>query len=144
MELLKELKHHRKGLINIQNKDNECFRWCHIRHLNPQKKDTQRVKKIDMEFLPKLDYTDVKLPVSVKHYCKVEKQNNINVNVFSYEDKTPFPIYISKEKHENVLHSLLIKDHYVLINDFNRFMYNQTMHKEKKHFCMHCMQCCAG
>ena len=71
----------------------------------------------------------------------MEKQNNINVNVFGYEDKVPFPIYISKEKHENVLNLLLIKNHYVLINDFNRFMYNQTKHHEKKHFCMHCMQC---
>ena len=31
--------------------------------------------------------------------------------------------------------------HYVLIKDFNKFMYNQTKHKERKHFCMHCLQC---
>ena len=31
--------------------------------------------------------------------------------------------------------------HYVLIRDFNRFMFNQTKHKERKHFCMHCLQC---
>ena len=23
-----------KGLIDIQNYDNECFKWCHVRHLN--------------------------------------------------------------------------------------------------------------
>ena len=33
------------------------------------------------------------------------------------------------------------KKHYVLINDFNSFMYNQTKHKERKHFCMYCLQC---
>ena len=32
-------------------------------------------------------------------------------------------------------------DHYVLIKDFNKFMNNQTKHKERKHFCMHCLQC---
>ena len=37
----------KKGLINIKNKDDECFRWCHIRHLNPQGKDPQRIKKDD-------------------------------------------------------------------------------------------------
>ena len=37
------LRNPKKGLINIKNKDNECFRWCHIRHLNPQKKDSQRI-----------------------------------------------------------------------------------------------------
>ena len=98
VELPKELQNCKKGLINIQNQDNECFRWCHIRHLNPQ-----RVKKTDKEFASKLDYTNVKFPGLVKDYCMVEKQNNINVNVNSYEDKTPFPIYLSKEKHENVL-----------------------------------------
>ena len=33
------------------------------------------------------------------------------------------------------------KKHYVLIKDFNRFMYNQSKHKERKHFCMYCLQC---
>ena len=39
---------------------------------------------------------------------------------------------------------LITKDenkHYVLIKDFNKFMYQQTKHKERKHFCMHCLQC---
>ena len=36
IELPTELKNPKKGLINIKNKDDECFRWCHIRHLNPQ------------------------------------------------------------------------------------------------------------
>ena len=30
------LQNSAKGLINLQNKDDECFRWCHIRYLNPQ------------------------------------------------------------------------------------------------------------
>ena len=29
----------------------------------------------------------------------------------------------------------------MLIEDFNKFMFNQTKHKERKHFCMHCLQC---
>ena len=31
--------------------------------------------------------------------------------------------------------------HYVLIKDFNRFMFNQTKHEHRKHFCMYCLQC---
>ena len=30
IELPTELKNPKKGLINIRNKDDECFRWCHI------------------------------------------------------------------------------------------------------------------
>ena len=33
------------------------------------------------------------------------------------------------------------KGHYVLIRDFNTFMYNQSKHKERKHFYMYCLQC---
>ena len=31
----------------IDSINNHCFRWCHIRHFNPQKKDPQRIKKED-------------------------------------------------------------------------------------------------
>ena len=36
IELPMELRNSKKGLINMKNEDEECFRWCHIRHLNPQ------------------------------------------------------------------------------------------------------------
>lgn len=92
-----------------------------------------------------LNYQGVEFPVATKHYGKIEEQNNININVFGYEDKQIYPIYISKQNNENVLNLLLISDgekkHYVLIKDFNRMMYNKTKHKERKHFCMHCLQC---
>ena len=36
IKLPKELDHPRKGLINVQNNnDNECFKWCLVRYLNP-------------------------------------------------------------------------------------------------------------
>ena len=47
IELPTELRNSKKGLINMKNKDEECFRWCHIRHLNLQEKDSQRIKKED-------------------------------------------------------------------------------------------------
>ena len=145
IELPEELKHHLKGLINLKNKDNECFRWCHIRYLNHQDKNPQRIKKSDKEFIKKLDYSGIEFPVATKQYNKIEKQNEININVFGYENKQPYPIYISKEKYEKHLELLLITEdenkHYVLIKDFNRFMFNQTKHEHRKHFCMYCLQC---
>ena len=145
IELPQELRNSAKSFINMKNEDNECFRWCHIRHLNPQDKNPQRIKKVDKQFFEKLDYSGIEFPVATKQYNKIEKQNNININVFGYENKQPYPIYVSKERNEDCLNLLIIteneKRHYVLIKDFNRFMCNQTKHKEKKHFCMHCLQC---
>ena len=144
-KLPEELRNSAKGLINLKNQDNECFRWCHIRHLNPQNKHPERIKKCDKDYVNELNYEGVTFPVAIKQYNKIEKQNNIRINVFGYEDKQPFPIYISKEKFEDQMDLLLITEgknkHYVLINDFNKFMYNQTLHKERKHFCRYCLQC---
>ena len=92
-----------------------------------------------------LNYDGIDFPLSQKHYNKVEKQNSIRINVFGYEDGQPFPIHISKETLEDQMNLLLItkdeKKHYVLIKDFNAFMYNQSKHKGRKHFCMYCLQC---
>ena len=51
IKLPQELRNSGKGLINMKNEDNECFRWCHIRHLNPQDKDPQRIKKSDKQYI---------------------------------------------------------------------------------------------
>ena len=143
--LPKELQNSAKGIINMKNNDDECFRWCHIRHLLPQNKDPQRIKKCDKKYVEKLDYSGIEFPVSVKQYKKIEKQNSINVNVFGYEEGQPFPIHVSKEKFDSCLNLLLITEgevkHYCLIKDFNKFMHNQTKHNGRKHFCMYCLQC---
>ena len=145
IKLPTELRHNNKGLINMKNEDNECFRWCHIRHLNPQDKDAQRIKKSDKAFVVNLDYSGIEFPVTTKQYNKIEKQNEININVFGYENKQKYPIHVSKEKYEDCMNLLLITEnenkHYVLIKDFNKFMYDTTKHESRKHFCMHCLQC---
>ena len=35
MDLPVKLRSPRKRLINIKNKDQKCFLWCHVRHINP-------------------------------------------------------------------------------------------------------------
>ena len=91
IELPTELGNPKKGLINIKNKDVECFRWCHIRHLNPQEKDPQRIKKEDKKMINELNYEGIEFPVSQKHYNKAKKQNSIRINVFGFENGQPFP-----------------------------------------------------
>ena len=143
--LPKELRNPAKGIINMKNNDNECFRWCHIRQLLPQNNNPQRIKECDKKYVEKLDYSGIEFPVSVKQYNKIEKQNNIRVNVFGYEEKQPYVIYVSKEKFNSCLNLLLITrggvKHYCLIKDFNKFMHSQTNHNGRKHFCMYCLQC---
>ena len=42
-----ELRNSSRGLVNLKNEDNKCFRWSHIRYLNPQEKNPQRIIKSD-------------------------------------------------------------------------------------------------
>ena len=146
IELPTELGNSKKELINIRNKDDECFRWCHVWHLNPHEKDPQRIKRDDKQYVDKLNYYNgITFPVSQKQYKKIEKQNSIKINIFGYKERQPYPIHISKETFKDQLNLLLIteeeKKHYVLIRIFNRFMYSQSKHKERNQFCMCCLQC---
>ena len=81
-KLPEELSNSMKGLINIKNEDDECFRWCHIRNLNPVKVHPERVTQADREYVKKLDYTGVTFPVTLKDMDRIERQNQINVSVF--------------------------------------------------------------
>ena len=55
-------------------------------------------------------------------------------------------IRFTYQKRNSIMLNLLLitkgkEQHCVLIKDFNKFMYNQTKHARRKHFCMHCLQC---
>ena len=69
-------------------------------------------------------------------FSKIETKNNICVNVFCYENKLIFPIYIWDQNFENSMDLLLIidenKSDYVYIKYFDRFMFHKT--KNKKYF----------
>ena len=131
-----ELKHPRKGLINIKSNDQKCFLWCHVRHINPVKDHPRRITKIDRDFANNLNYDGIKFSVQEKDFKKVEVQNNICVNVFGYENKLVFPVYISDQTFKSSIDLLLLiddyKSHYVYIKDFNTFMFHKTKNKNKK------------
>ena len=63
MGLPVKLKSPRKGLINIKNKDQKCFLWCHVRHINPSKKHPKRILKTDKNISEKRDYDRIAFPV---------------------------------------------------------------------------------
>ena len=45
--LPKVLNNSMKSLINLKNKDHKCFMWCHVRLINPQNRNTERINKQD-------------------------------------------------------------------------------------------------
>ena len=119
--------------------------WCHTRHLNLVEKNPQRIAKEDRKLVNKLDYEGISFPVSKKDYCRIKMQNKICINVFSYENKLTYLVYLSDQKFENCMDLLLISDecksHYAYIKDFDRFMFSKTKTKNNKCFYRGCLQC---
>ena len=93
IKLPKEFYHPIKGLINIQNiDDNECFKWCLVRYLSRGDHYPVRITSF---------------PVKIRDIHKIEKKNSIGISIFGYESKEEYPIYVSKqcceEKHVDLL-----------------------------------------
>ena len=147
MKLHTELRSPKKGLINIKNKDQKCFLWCHhVRHINPVEIHPERITERDKKLAKELDYDDeFNFPVQERYFSKIETRSNICINVFCYANRLTFPIYVSDQKFQNSMDLLPIidgdKSHYVYIKDFNRFMFHKTKNKNKKDFCKSCLQC---
>ena len=131
------------GLINPKNKDHKCFMWCHVRLINPTNSHPERINKQDKNIAANLNYSDIAFPLDINDYEKNEDRFQMQVNVFGYEHKV-YPLHISKKPYNQTLNLLLItekdKSHYVFIKDFNRLMFSRTKHKDKKHYCMSCLQ----
>ena len=144
IELPDELNHPKKGLINIKSKDDKCFLWCHVRQLNLVDDHCTRISKRDKRIASTLDYSVINFPVCEKDYSGLEDKNCIKINVFSYEGKTIYPIYVSDKNFNGNMDLLLIffedRSHYVYIKDFDRLMFSITKNKNKKHVFRRCLQ----
>ena len=97
IKLLKELDHPRKGLINIQNiDDNECFKWSIAKYLNPANHHQARITKADKDLPKKLDFKDTKFPVKLETSTKVKKRISSALVFLAMRIKEKHPIYVSK------------------------------------------------
>ena len=78
---------------------------------------------------------------------RITKADKNMVNDLDY-DGLVYPDHISDRTFEDCIYLLLIteggRSHYGYIKDFNRFMYNKTKCKPKKHFWKYCLHCFSG
>jgi hypothetical protein len=150
MKLPADISNSMCGLINMKNDDKKCFMWSHVRHLNPKVRRATDITQSDRNFRVNLDYKGIDFPVKISDIDKIERKNSIGISVFGYKGKKQFyPIRITKANHEDHMELLLLGDddggkHYVLIKDVNRMLCSVSKHKEKKHFCLHCLHSCTS
>ena len=142
IKLLKELDHPRKGLINIQNiDDNECFKWSIVKYLNHANRHSAWITNADKDFAKKLDFEDIKFPVKIRGIHKIKKKKRIPsslVFLVMKERKNIQSMYqrmLWRKTCWLIIDRRRRKKHYALINDFNRFVHDHSLHRGRKYFC---------
>ena len=70
----------------------------------------KKITKEDKKLVSDLDYDGTEFAMREKDFSKIEKKNNICINVFCYENKLNFPIYLSDQKFEKSMDLLHIID----------------------------------
>ena len=107
IELPRRLKNSMKGLINIKNNNNNCFLFCHIRHLNPLKMHPERIKKADKNMVNDVDYEGIEFPISKKILARLKKRRIFEKNIWKeeeylnlhyYANNMVYPAYVSNGK----------------------------------------------
>ena len=137
----------KNAIINMKNQDEECFKWCILRALNPKNKNAERVDSDLKSKVETLNMQGIRYPVSFRDIDRFESQNpEISITVLGYnKNERVYPLKVSKYtgcKHDIVL--LLIKDgeksHYCLVKNTSALLVSQiNNHKGTSHICLNCI-----
>lgn len=136
-----------KGLCNVVNNDNECFKWSVLACIHPQGKNGTRQSKYE-EYKDELKFPEGYNKEKGFEYegnevKKFEDLNNIAINIYGKTRKNGvYPLRISQRKLEDQKEANLwyIEDetnkHYVAITNFNTFMAKSG---RQMYYCQSCL-----
>ena len=136
----------KKAVINLNNKDNQCFMWAVTRALHPAKDNPGRIDKNLIKSTENFNSDGITFPVDLKQIDRFEKQNpTISVNVFGYEKKKVTILRKTENyKRENIVDLLIISkgevQHYCVIKNLSRLISSQhNKHPGGKYPCRGCL-----
>ena len=130
----------KKAVINMENDDEQCFKWAVTRALNPVDRDSERVTKILKKQSEKYNWNDIEFPTKLKDIHKFEKNNNVNVNVSDSETKKVYTLRLSKTEHEETVNLFLYNEHYGVVKNLSRLVSSQVNKQDHKKFiCLRCL-----
>jgi uncharacterized C2H2 Zn-finger protein len=121
------------GLINVQSTDNRCFLYSVLAGLHRDLKNPTDYKS----YAPHLnEIVWEEYPMSLTDIPRFERQNNVRVHVYGYENAIVFPLKISEFASEREVFLLLLNDqHYCCISDFNKLLGRTNT---RNAFCKYC------
>jgi len=120
------------------------FLWCILASLHPTENILELMSHY-RQFEQELNMLDIEYPFPICKVSKFEKQNNISVNGFGYEDKEIFPMHVTKLREtDHHVDLLYLKDgnkaDYCLIINLNGFLSRTKTQDNETQFCHFCLQ----
>ena len=121
-----------------------CFRWAIDRALNPVDDNPQRLTKELIEQAKEFNWEGITFPTKVKDISIWETNNNININLFGFDDeaKKIYTIKMGELKNPLETINLFLHDdnHYCVVKDLSRLVSSQLSKKEHaKHLSLWCL-----
>ena len=148
----------KKSVINMMNKECEkkcgecdqckeaemCFKWAVTRALSMVDDHPERITKELREQAKKYKWEEITFPTKVKNICVWERNNDIGVNVFGYDEdvKKLYTIRIAELENPISTINLYLHDdnHYCVIKDLGRLVSAQLSKKNHgKDICLRCL-----
>ena len=137
---LPDVLKHKKAIIDIKNDDEHCLRYTLRAALFPTSDHPQRITSYPTD--DGLNFDGVKSPTLVSQICKVEKLNNLAINVYGWENNKVIIYRISNQPYDvKRINTLLLeqdeKSHYVLIKNLNRLL--NSKNDKQMFYCERCL-----
>ena len=131
----------KKAVVNVKNKDDHCLRWALRSALFPACDHVDRPSKYPTE--DGLNFKGIDAPTPISQIPKVEKLNNLAINVFGWDKGVTVNRLSTQPDGMPCINLLLIekagKHHFTWIKDLNRLLYDQSKYRGRKHFCERCL-----
>jgi hypothetical protein len=129
------------AVVNVKNTDDHCFRWALRSALFPAESNPHRPTKYPTD--DGLNFAGTDAPTPLSQIEKVEKRNNLAINVFGWDKGVIVHRLSDQPEHISRINLLLIekagKFHYTWVKNLNRLLYDQSKNKNPKHFCERCL-----
>ncbi len=148
----------KKTIINMMNKECKkkcgecnqckeskmCFKWAVTRALNPVDDNPHRITEKLRGQTEKCEWEGITYPTKVKDIHIWEKNNNININVFGYDNeaKKIYTIRIAELKDPLKTINLFLHDdnHYCVVKDLSKLVLSQlSKYDNGKDICLRCL-----
>ena len=135
----------KQAIINIKSKDDKCLRWALKAWRFPAKNHCDRPSQYPTE--DSLDFTGISFPTPICEIPKVEKLNNVAINVLGWDEGKVIILHASKIGAPDIpsVNMMYItkgqRSHYCYIKSLSRLLYSQQCRVGKHlHFCERCLQ----